>query len=119
MKNVFLVALLIFIGSWQKINPKPFIALQITVLDDKGNFQEGAVVTLYETEEDYRLNKNAIKVPGKTNKRGRVMFKWDLKEISYYIRAEKGDMNNDGGGIKTEKLVKNRINKVNVIISGI
>ncbi|MCS6834325.1 MAG: hypothetical protein NZ521_12180 [Flammeovirgaceae bacterium] len=118
MRNFLLwISLFMIVGSWQKVEKKPLIALQITVLDDKGNVQEGATVTLYEKEEDYKQNKNAIKVPEKTNKKGRVMFKWDLKEISYFIRAEKGNMNNDGGGIKTEKLVKNRINKVNVIIS--
>jgi hypothetical protein len=95
------------------------IALQVTVLDDAGNLQEGATVTLYEKEEDYQKNKNPIKAPEKTNKKGKVTFKWDLKEISYFIRVEKGEMDNSGSGIKTEKLDKNRINKVNVIISGL
>ncbi|GAB4347691.1 MAG: hypothetical protein OHK0038_27490 [Flammeovirgaceae bacterium] len=112
---------LIFFTSFSNNIHKPLelIVLQVTVLDDAGNLQEGATVTLYEKEEDYKENKNAIKVPEKTNKKGKVTFKWDLKEISYFIRVEKGEMDNSGSGVKTEKLKKNRINKVNVIISGL
>jgi hypothetical protein len=114
------ISLFVF-TSFSIIEHKPLalIALQVTVLDDAGNLQEGATVTLYEKEEDYKENKNAIKAPEKTNKKGKVTFKWDLKEISYFIKVEKGEMDNSGGGIKTEKLDKNRVNKVNVVISGL
>ena len=88
--------------------------LRVTVVDGLGNFVEGASVSVYEKEEDYRASKNAAQTL-KTDKKGRVTFK-DLKPIAYFIDARKGDMNNDGEGVKTGELAEGKINQVNTVI---
>lgn len=88
--------------------------LRITVIDGLGNFVEGASVSIYENEEDYRLSQNAV-TSGKTDKKGRVTFK-ELKTIPYFIEATHGDKNNVGEGVVTGKLAEGRINKVNTVI---
>ena len=88
--------------------------LKLTVLDGLGNPVEGATVTLYETEENYFNNEKSV-AKGKTDEKGRVVFK-DLKPIQYYIDARKGDMNNDGEGVKLAPLKEGRTNTVNTII---
>ncbi len=88
--------------------------LKITVLDGLGNPTKGAVVTLYKNEDDYFNNENAVE-KAKTDEKGLVVFK-KLEPISYYIDARKGDMNNDGEGVKIAPLQEGRTNKVNTVI---
>ena len=88
--------------------------LRVTVIDGLGNFVEGASVTIYENQEDYRAGKNAIAML-RTDKKGRVTFK-DLKSIAYYIQAEMDGKTNDGEGVLTGKLIEGKINKVNTVI---
>jgi hypothetical protein len=45
-----------------------------------------------------------------------VTFK-DLDAKSYYILARKGDRSNYGGGEMTDVIAKNKLNKLNVVIS--
>lgn len=89
-------------------------SLKITVLDELGNTVEGAQITLYKNDEDYRNETNAID-SALTDKKGRVTFK-DLEPTIYFVNAEKGSMNNYGAGIQTGTLVEGRINKVNIVI---
>jgi len=89
--------------------------LTITVLDDTGNFQEEASVTLYKTEEDYRASKNPAVPSQLTDKKGRVKFK-NLEAIVYFVEVRKGEKNNDGLGAQTGKLDEGKTNKVNIII---
>lgn len=89
--------------------------LQVTTLDDIGNIQPNAKVTLYESEEDYNNSKPAL--PSQvTNKKGKTRF-IGLKAIDYFVYCEKGKKNNLFHGEKTGILQKGRINKVNLIIS--
>ncbi len=88
--------------------------LRVTVIDGLGNFVEGASVSIYETEEDYRGSVNAV-ANCDTDKKGRVTFK-GVKPIAYYIEAKQGDKNNNGEGVKTGKLAEGKINKVNTVI---
>ncbi|MBR09053.1 MAG: hypothetical protein CMP48_15405 [Rickettsiales bacterium] len=88
--------------------------LRITVIDGLGNPTEGATVSIFETEEDYRAGENAV-AKATTDDKGRVTFK-DLKPVSYYIYAFKGDMNNDGEGVVTAPLDEGKLNKVNTVI---
>ena len=88
--------------------------LRVTVIDGLGNFVGGASVSIYETEEDYLAGENAVAML-KTDKKGRVVFK-DLKPITYYLEARKGDMKNDGEGVVTSPLSEGRINRVNTVI---
>jgi len=115
MKLTFLLTILIF-GTAQESSEEQLLPtkLRITVIDGLGNFVEGASVSIYENEEDYRSSTNAVGT-GETDKKGRVMFK-DLKLIGYYIEAKKGEQNNNGEGVLTSKLSEGKINKVNTVI---
>lgn len=88
--------------------------LTVTVRNELGNTEEGVTVQLFETEEDYKTEKN-VSAEGVSDKKGIIKFK-DLKAISYYMIARKEDKDNSGGGEQTGKLEANRINKVTVII---
>ncbi|MBD0404729.1 carboxypeptidase-like regulatory domain-containing protein [Flammeovirga sp. EKP202] len=114
------VILLIVTSSFNVIpkseSPFALIGLQVTVLDEKGNVVKGADVVLYSNEDDAFDETNGIKAKTKTNENGRVKFTKGLKEISYYIVATKGDMRSEDD-LKSSKLKKNKMNKVNVIIS--
>ena len=89
--------------------------LRITIQDDLGNIQEGAKVTLYANNEDYRSSENPIAGPLETDKKGRVTFK-DLEEKIYFIHAEKADMNNNNLGVQTDTLEGGKLNKVAIVI---
>ena len=88
--------------------------MQVTLRDEFGNTVEGATVQLYDNENDYNAERNAV-AEGLTNEDGVAKFK-DLKAISYFVLARKGDINNFGGGEQTGKLEAKRINKVTIII---
>lgn len=89
--------------------------LKITVLNDVGTFIEGAEVTLFNSDEDYRNETNAVMETVKTNDKGHVTFK-KLEPKIYFVLVKKGDMNNDGGAAQTNKLEEGKLNKVNIII---
>jgi uncharacterized protein (DUF2141 family) len=88
--------------------------LRITVIDGLGNPTEGAEVSIFENEEDYRAGENKV-AKAFSDKKGRVTFK-DLKPVSYYIYATKDDMTNDGEGVVTAPLDEGKLNKVNTVI---
>ncbi|MEJ1239626.1 hypothetical protein WBG78_15925 [Chryseolinea sp. T2] len=88
--------------------------LSVTVRDEVGNTVEGAKVRLFENEEDYKSEQH-MAVEGVTDAKGLVKFK-DLKAIGYFVIAEKGDLDNSGGGEKTAKLEEKKVNKVTIII---
>lgn len=88
--------------------------LVVTVRNELGNTEEGVKVQLYETEDDYKAEKN-VAAEGYTDKKGVVKFK-ELKPTAYYLLASKDDKDNIGGGEQTGKLEENKINKVTVII---
>jgi len=89
--------------------------LRITIQDDLGNVLEGATVTLFANNEDYRSSSNPIAGPLLTDKKGRVTFK-ELESKVYYLYAEKGKMNNNMLGVKTEKLEEDKLNKIAIVI---
>jgi hypothetical protein len=93
-------------------------SLRITVIDEIGNVVENAQVTVYGNSGDYESGENPVAGPELTDEKGRVTFK-DLDAKSYYIEAKKGDKSNYGGGEKTDVLAKNKLNKLNVVISGL
>ncbi|MBB3698571.1 hypothetical protein KMW28_15555 [Flammeovirga yaeyamensis] len=93
------------------INP----VLQVTVMDTKGNVVEGATVIIYETEDDAWDEENGVEAKTKTNHNGRVKFTKGLKEKAYYVVAKKGKLVSEDG-LKSTKLKKNKLNKINVII---
>ena len=90
--------------------------LQITVRNGLGNIESGVNIQLYKTKEDFEKLTNPAAGPLQTDKNGKVTFK-DLEAVEYFVAAEKGDLNNFGGGEKTETLDANRINKITIVVS--
>jgi hypothetical protein len=88
--------------------------MHVTIRNELGNTEEGVTVQLFETEDDYKQEKN-IAAEGTTDAKGIAKFK-ELKPISYFVLAKKGDKNNFGGGEQTGKLEEKRINKVTIVI---
>ena len=119
MKKIFLICSLFFaLNAFNKAQAQLFPTnLEITVLDDKGNVQPDAIVKIYGSEEDYKNDENVVNL-GKTNDKGEVKFK-KLEEKVYFIRAQKGEMDNELSANKTGKLEPKRNNMVNVIIEGL
>ena len=89
--------------------------LRIVIQDDLGNIQEGAIVTLFSNNEDYRASKNPIAGPAVTDKKGRVTFK-DLEGKVYFVHAQKDKMNNNMLGVKTDTLEAGKLNKIAIVI---
>lgn len=89
--------------------------LRLTILNELGNPVEGANVTLYHTDEDYRQEINPVMATETSDKKGRVKFS-GLEPKVYFIHAEKDDKTNAGAGVQTDTLQEGRINKVNIII---
>lgn len=88
--------------------------IHITVRNELGNIEPGVNVKLFEKEDDYESEQNAV-AEGVTDEKGIVRFK-ELKAISYFILAKKEERNNFGGGEQTGKLQEKRINKVTIVI---
>ncbi len=89
--------------------------LRIVIQDDLGNIQEGATVTLYGSNEDYRKSENPVADSQVTDNKGRVTFK-DLEPKVYHVHAEKGKMNNNNLGVQTDTLEAKKLNKVAIVI---
>ena len=90
-------------------------SVKINVRNELGNIEEGATVQLFGSEEDYRNEKNPVTEKALTDSKGNVKFK-DLESKVYYINAQKGDKNNVGAGVQTDKLVEGKMNKLTIII---
>lgn len=89
-------------------------SLTLTVRDDLGNVVVGASVQLFETEEDYLKEKNAV-FTGTSDAKGIVKFK-KMKAISYFVLVRKDDKDNTGGGERISKLEEGKFNKSTVVI---
>lgn len=107
----FLIAFLLSSFTSQMIPT----SAKITVRNELGALESGVTVTLYANKEDYEKNTNPV-MTGKTDAKGLIYFQY-LKQLNYYISAEKGDKNNFGAGEKLDSLTENRVNKVTIIIS--
>ncbi|PWJ44437.1 carboxypeptidase-like regulatory domain-containing protein [Sediminitomix flava] len=94
---------------------KPVVLLKVTVLDETGNTQKNAKIRLYESLTDFQFDDNVV-VEGTTNDKGKATFK-GLAPKSYFVKAWKGNKVSPEAGLKTKKLQKNNLNKINVIIS--
>lgn len=90
-------------------------SLRLTVIDELGNPVEGAKVTLYNNQDDYRQEQNPASDTQTSDKKGRVKF-GKLEPKVYYILAEKDGRSNAGAGVQTGELQSGRINKSTVII---
>ena len=108
--SVFLATVALMLMSFQIIKTQ----MNVTIRNELGNTEEGVTVQLYENEEDYKAEKNAAD-EGLTDDKAVAKFK-DLKAISYFVLAKKGDKNNFGAGEQTGKLEAKKINKVTIVI---
>lgn len=119
MKKIIQLSLfagIIFLAS-SFVATKTYLAtsLRITVIDGMGNYVEGASVTLYESEEDFRASENPVQETQLTDKKGRVTFR-DLEPKSYFVDVVKEKMTNYGAAQMTPELAEKRMNKVNIVI---
>ena len=119
MRNLLSIAIIFFIvlsttaiSAEMKLLPT---GMRITVLNSLGNPVENAKVTVYEKQEDYNKEENAVAGPAFTDEKGRVTFK-NLGEKKYFVQVIKGDENNYGDAEETGKLKKGKVNKFNIII---
>ena len=88
--------------------------LQMTIVDGSGNKVEGAMVSIYTSEDDYRVGQNAV-FTGVTNKKGKLTFK-EAKTVQYFIEVKKGELTNIGEGVQTGPLTKGKFTKVSITI---
>lgn len=109
--TVIFAAFLITTSIYAQVLPT---SLRITVRNELGNIEEGAVVQLFASDEDLREGENVIE-EAKTDKKGRVTFR-NLEPKAYYVNVEKDDKNNFGAGQVTSELKQGRMNKVTIII---
>ena len=113
--SIVIIFLTILISSWTPVKTPLPTSMRITVLDYVGNFVEGAAVQLFLTEKDYRGETNQIGDTQYTDKKGRVTIK-NLEPKVYFLYVTKEDMNNIGGGVRTDTLLEGKVNKLNVVI---
>jgi|GEM_PF-1543912 len=72
------------------VEPGP--QLLFTVVKDNMVFVEDATITLYNTQDDWELQQNAV-TSLQTDSTGQALFE-DLNEQKYYFYVEKGILNN-------------------------
>lgn len=89
-------------------------SLTVTVRDELGNTVEGATIKLFENEENYEQDKNAV-ATGTTDQKGVFRFR-KLNAVAYFVQVKKGDKDNAGGGEKIGKLEDRKFNKVTIVI---
>jgi hypothetical protein len=114
MKKIFLplfaIAFLMMTLQFQIIKTQ----MHVTIRNELGNTEDNVTVQLYANEEDYKAEQNIV-AEAQTDEKGVAKFK-ELKPISYFVLAKKGDKNNFGAGEQTGKLEEKRINKVTIVI---
>ena len=110
IRTLFALSFIVAMMSFQIIKTQ----LAVTIRNELGNTEEGVKVQLYEKEDDYKNETDAV-AEGETDKKGVVKFR-ELKATSYYVIARKGDKDNSGGGEQTGKLEANHINKVTIVV---
>ena len=114
MKKVFSITVLLLIISILFQAQIIKTSLTLTIRDELGNIVAGVAVKLFENESDYTKETNPVQ-EGVTDAKGVVKFK-NLKAISYFVLARKGDKDNAGGGEQTGKLEANKFNKATIVI---
>ena len=113
----FIFLTLFAAGLWTAEANAQFVKtqLKVTVMDELGNYVEGAEIRLFANEEDFKKEVNQVGEKLITDEKGVAKFD-SLHPKVYYILVEKGDMNNWGGGVQTDLLKEKKVNKINIII---
>lgn len=110
LQSIIAIGFLMMMLQFQIIKTQ----MHVTIRNELGNTEEGVTVQLFDKEEDYKAEKNVV-AEGVTDEKGVAKFK-ELKAISYFVLARKGDKNNFGAGEQTGQLEAKRINKVTIVI---
>lgn len=117
-KQIYLLSLLFAsLIPLEAISIKLPVILEITIRDELGNIQVGFPVKLYENRTDY-YDEDADKsvFQGKTDKKGKIIFRKKVKPKQYYIRAESKTKTNADKAIQTSVLQRGKINKITIIV---
>lgn len=90
---LFLVGVTLILQACEKTEyVKASPQLEFTVVKDNMVFVEGAVISLYNTQEDWQLRTNAVQELH-TDDRGQALFE-DLQEQKYYFFVGKEELDN-------------------------
>jgi hypothetical protein len=115
MKRIIGMAVVLVLLSYTIAPSQIFkTSLTLTVRDEIGNVVEGASVKLFENQENYNKEVNAV-AETTTDAKGIAKFK-GIRPISYYVLVKKGDKDNAGGGEKIDKLDEGKFNKSTIVI---
>lgn len=115
LPSVLMITLAVVISSWIQVKSPLPTSMRITVIDYVGNVVEGAAVQMFLSEKDYRSETNQVGKTQYTDQKGKVTIK-KLEARVYFLYVTKEDMNNIGGGVRTDTLVEGKVNKLNVVI---
>lgn len=95
-----------------KVDTPP--SLEITVIDQFNHPVKEALVTIFDSQEEWAMRENPLQAWKMTDDNGKVMF-LNLQETNYFIYAEKGKLNNLKNEIKTaEYLLNNQIRLIRI-----
>ena len=86
---------------WACDTPEAYGDLIISVLDDRGNVDDSAEVTLFLTREDYNQENNIFLGPSLTDANGELKF-FNLTDSVYYINVSNGVFNNWENAVKID-----------------
>lgn len=122
-KSIFVFALLttLMLPSCEEPEKPDFTQykyLRLRVIDNRGNLVEGAKVTLYNTEEDFRHDENPVGETIETGPAGYAYFeRLDGFLIRYYVNIENGTFNNWYQTNEIEVTSRDHINEITLRIS--
>lgn len=112
LRIISLFLLTAYLLACIKVDTPP--SLGITVIDQYNNPVKEALVTIFDSQEEWAMRENPLQAWKMTDDNGKVMFV-NLQETNYFIYAEKGKLNNLKNEIKTaENLLDNQIRLIRI-----
>jgi len=105
-----LIVLSSYLAACVKVDTPP--ALEITVIDQYNNAVSGALVAIFDSQEEWAMKENPVQAWKMTDANGKVMFV-NLQEINYFIYAEKDNLNNIKNEIRISDIILN--NQIRII----
>lgn len=112
LRILSLLLMMAYLLACIKVDTPP--SLEITVIDQYNNPVKEALVTIFDSQEEWAMRKNPLQAWKMTDDNGKVMFV-NLLETNYFIYAEKDMLNNLKNEIKTaDSLLKNQIRLIRI-----
>jgi len=105
-----LIVLTSYLAACIKVDTPP--ALEITVIDQYNNAVSGALIAIFDSQEEWAMRENPVQAWKMTDTNGKVMFV-NLQEINYFIYAEKDNLNNLKNEIRISDIILN--NQIRII----